>query len=125
MENDQDQEQGGDDTSMASASYIIGTNEASPHAGGARMGSLSERPSHVLRSCAAFLNGRPSYLLYFWEAADAHQLLVSSLQRLSSSTGATDASSAPSVLSAARSVLSSGSSRRRQQERFATDDNER
>jgi hypothetical protein len=104
----------------------IATNESSPRAASANMGSLSGRPSCSLQSCAAFLNGRPSYLLYFWEVADAHQLLTSSLQRLSSSTGATDASSAPSALSAARSVSSSGDSGRRQQQgRNATDEDER
>jgi predicted RNase H-like nuclease (RuvC/YqgF family) len=37
--------------------------------------------------------------LYYWEVADAHQLLQSSLQRLHNDTGACDASSAPSTAS--------------------------
>ena len=61
------------------------------------IGSLDGRPARALQSRAAFLNGRPSYLLYFWEVADTHQLLQSSLQRLSSNIGASDASCAPSV----------------------------
>ena len=122
MDNEEQAED--DNTSMASSSSIA-ANEASPCDAGANMGCLSGRPSRALQSRSAFLNGRPSYLLYFWEVADAHQLLVSSLQRLSSSTGATDASSAPSALSTARSVSSSGGGRRRRQQgRFSTNDDD-
>ena len=39
------------------------------------IGSLSGRPARALQSRAAYLNGRPSYQLYFWEIADQHQLL--------------------------------------------------
>ena len=63
------------------------------------IGSLSGRPARALQSRAAFLNGKPSYVLYFWEIANCHQLLQSSLQQLSNSTGASDASCAPSVSS--------------------------
>ena len=63
------------------------------------IGSLSGRPARALQSRAAFLNGRPSYLLYFWEIADTHQVLQSSLQRLNKTTGASDASCAPSTTS--------------------------
>ena len=35
------------------------------------IGSLARRPPRALQSRAAFLNGRPSYLLYYWEVADA------------------------------------------------------
>jgi hypothetical protein len=56
------------------------------------IGSLSGRPACALQSRAAFLNGQPLHLLYFWEIADRHQLLQSSLQQLRSSTGASDAS---------------------------------
>lgn len=62
-------------------------------------GLLSGRPARALQSRAAFLNGKPSYLLYFWEVADTHQLLQSTLQRLNSNTGASDASFAPSTSS--------------------------
>jgi hypothetical protein len=44
------------------------------------MGGLQGRPARALDSRAAFLYGKPSYLLYFWEIADFHQLLQSSLQ---------------------------------------------
>ena len=58
------------------------------------LGSLSGRPARALQSRAAFLNGKPAYLLYFWEVADTHQLLRSSLQCLNNGTGASDAASA-------------------------------
>jgi hypothetical protein len=61
------------------------------------IGSLSGRSARALQRRAAFLNGRPSHLLYFWEIANSHQLLQSSLQRLSNSTGASEASFAPST----------------------------
>ena len=43
------------------------------------------------------MNGKPSYLLYFWELADQHQLLSSAVQRLSNQVGAADAEATPSV----------------------------
>jgi hypothetical protein len=76
------------------------------HSSSTTIGSLKSRPPRALQSRAAFLNGRPSYLLYFWEVADTHQLLQSSLQRLTNNTGAADASMAPSATS-----TSSGGSR--------------
>jgi hypothetical protein len=60
---------------------------------------LTGRQPRALQRRAAFLNGRLSYLLYYWEVADAHQLLQSFLQRLHNDTGACDASSAPSIAS--------------------------
>ena len=60
------------------------------------LGSLGGRLACALASRALFLNGGPSYLLFFWEIADKHQLLQSSLQRLNSTTGASDTSCAPS-----------------------------
>ncbi|KAI2510573.1 hypothetical protein MHU86_3841 [Fragilaria crotonensis] len=83
------------------------------------IGGLTQRPPRALQSRASFLNGRPSYLLYFWEVADAHQILQSSLQRLNNKAGAADASRAPVSSSTARSNSSSvGRSRalRRQQQ---------
>jgi hypothetical protein len=74
------------------------------------IGSLERRPARALQTRAAFLNGRPSYVLYFWEVADNHQLLNSSLQRLNNSTGASDASCAAST---AASTSSAGSRRKR------------
>jgi hypothetical protein len=103
-----------DDASCVSSS--IATNEdASPRRRSANLGCLNGRPVRALQSRAAFLNGRPSYLLYFWEVADAHQLLQSSLQRLSNDTGAMDASCAPSATSTTSSSGSRGQQRRRQQ----------
>ena len=72
------------------------------------IGGLNGRPPRALQSRASFLNGRPSYLLYFWEVADAHQILNSSLQRLNSKAGAADASSAPLSSSTTRSNSSGG-----------------
>ncbi len=86
------------------------------------IGGLNGRSPRALQSRASFLNGRPSYLLYFWEVADAHQLLQSSLQRLSNNTGATDASCAPST-TASSSGGSRGAQRRRQQQIQETDAN--
>ena len=62
------------------------------------LGSLSARPARALHTRQSFLNGRPSYLLYYWELADRLQILQSSLQRLTSAAGAADASSAPSTV---------------------------
>lgn len=54
------------------------------------------------------------YLLYFWEVADAHQLLQSSLQCLSNSISASDASCAPST--SADSTIGSSRARKRRQD---------
>jgi hypothetical protein len=77
---------------------------------------LNEQPVRALQSRAAFLNGRPSYLLYFWEVADAHQLLQSSLQRLSNDTDAMDASRAPSATTKSRGGSCGRQQRRHQQD---------
>ena len=77
-------------------------------------GRLDSRPARALQSRAAFLNGKPSYLLYYWEVIDAHQLLQSSVQRLNSNTGAGDASTAPTVT--ATGTHSSSQLRQRNQE---------
>jgi hypothetical protein len=79
------------------------------------MGGLQGRPARALDSRAAFLYGRASYILYFWEIADRHQLLQSSLQRLRDSVGASDASTTPSVINLHRTP-----SRRRRREDSAT-----
>ena len=78
------------------------------------IGSLGGRQARALQSRASFLNGRPPYLLYFWEVADTHQLLQSSLQRLSTSIGASDASCAPSTNS--DSMTGSSCARKRRQD---------
>jgi hypothetical protein len=75
-------------------------------------GGLQGRQARALDSRAAFLYGRPSYLLYFWEIADCHQLLQSSLQRLSENVGASDASTAPSVIHVHRTPTPSRRRRR-------------
>ena len=103
-----------EDDNCSVTSSIATDREASPRRSASHHGSLHGRPARALQTRAAFLNGRPSYLLYFWEVVDAHQLLQSSLQRLSSSTGAMDASNAPSTT---RSVSSSGGSSRGQHSR--------
>ena len=72
------------------------------------MGSLSHRPARALQSRSAFLGGRPSYVLYYWEVVDSHQLLQSSLQRLTSNAGAANASVAPSAVSRTGSRTSRG-----------------
>ena len=72
------------------------------------IGGLSQRPFRALQSRASFLNGRPSYLLYFWEGVDAHQILKSSLQRVKNNAGAADASKSPASSSTTRSNSSGG-----------------
>ena len=88
-------------------------NSITPHQARDNIGELTGRPARALQSRASFLNGRPSYLLYFWEVADAHQLLQSSLQRLTNNTGASDASCAPTT----SSISTSGSRIRRRSHR--------
>jgi hypothetical protein len=58
-------------------------------------GMLTGRATLGLQTRASFLNGKPPYHLYYWEVMDRHQLLSSSLQRLSNSIGLADASQTP------------------------------
>ena len=74
MDEEVDDENAG--VSLSGASSVSEDDENQHH------GSLARRSAHALQTRAAFLNGRPSYLLYFWEVADRHELLQSSLQRL-------------------------------------------
>jgi hypothetical protein len=80
-------------------------------------GCLVRQPPRVLQSRASFLKMRPSYLLYFWEAVDAQQILQFSLQCLNNKAGAADASRAPisSRSTTTSNDRSGGQSRRRQQ----------
>jgi hypothetical protein len=75
-----DTNQDNDDVS-ATSSISSGDNDSSPRRP-RNFGSLDRRPPRALQSRAAFLNGKPSYLLYYWEIIDAHQLLQSSVQLL-------------------------------------------
>ena len=87
-------------------------------------GNLRNRPPRALDNRAAFLNGRPSYLLYFWEVADTHQLLASSLQRLGDNANASSALSPPFISTSTRSsITSSGGSSRVRGRRERHDDN--
>lgn len=65
----------------------------------AEFGSLCNRSRPALACRRNFLNGKPSYLLYFWELMEKHQLLSSTVQRLDDSFAATDANSVPTVRS--------------------------
>ncbi len=69
---------------------------------GDNIGGLCGRLPWAQQSCASFLNGRPLYSLYFWEVADAHQILQSSLQRVNNTVGAANSSCAPSTVSSAK-----------------------
>jgi hypothetical protein len=60
-------------------------------------GTLEGRTQEALDNRANFLGGAPSWYLYFWELADTYQLLVSTLQRLNGSIGASDANASTSV----------------------------
>ncbi len=79
-------------------------------------GCLDKQSPRALQNRAAFLNGKPSYLLNYWEIIDAHQLLQSSVQRLTFNVGAGDASMAPSVTTTTTTTTthSSGSRQGRQ-----------
>ena len=66
-------------------------------ASGPGIGGLQRRSARALDNRAAFLYGKPSYILYFWELADQHQLLQSSLQQLDRAVDASDASNAPII----------------------------
>jgi hypothetical protein len=76
-------------------------------------GCLERQFPRALQNRAAFLNGKPSYLLYYWEIIDAHQLLQLSVQRLTFNVGAGDASMTPSVTTT-NTTHSSGSRQGRQ-----------
>ena len=86
---EEDEEEQGDDKESC-----ITTDDDSRRRRDRSIGVLTGRPPRALQSRAAFLNGRPSYLLYYWEDADAHQLLQSFLQCLHNNTGVCDALSA-------------------------------
>jgi len=82
-----------DDDSHAASSLGNDRRQRSPSSSSSPLtvwGGLSGRPARDLQSRSAFLNGEPSYLLYFWEVIDSYQLLQSSLQRLSNNVGAAD-----------------------------------
>jgi hypothetical protein len=100
-----DEEDNDDEVASSTSSISSGGSKASSprHS----IGSLTNRSPRALQTRAAFLHGRPPYLLYFWEVADTHQLLKSSLQRLTNNTGACDASMVASV-----TTTTSGGSRR-------------
>ncbi len=112
-DDEEQQDEQEDDSFSASITSLASKNSrqpssissvSSPHA----MGSLSHRQSRVLQLRSSFLGGRSLYLLYYWEVVDAHQLLQSSLQRLTSTAGAAIASAAPSTVSSTGSRLSRG-----------------
>ena len=85
-----------------------------------RFGSLTGRSEAALQNRESFLRGKPSYLLYFWELADEHQLLQSALQRLCVDVSASDAESAPSVTSS----LASRNRRKRDGDTMSGEDRE-
>ena len=109
-----------DDESHAASSLANSTPRqppsSSPSSQNGSFGVLSGRPVQALQSRSAFLNGKPSYLLYFWEVVDAHQLLQSSLQRLSNNVGAADGASSRSATTSDSAGGSSIQRRRRDQQ---------
>lgn len=64
-----------------------------------RFGELKHRSRRALDSRSSFLQNRPSYLLYFWEMIDKHDLLKTTVNRLNEDTCALDGSvgSVPTV----------------------------
>lgn len=68
--------------------------------GSPRFGSLQDRPQFALDTRSSFLQGKPSYLLYFWEFAEKNGLLSSTLQKIAEEISASDGSaSVPSIVS--------------------------
>ena len=57
---DDDEEEEEEDSSFQNSAA---DNDSREH-----IGTLAGRSPRALQNRAAFLNGRPSYLLYFWEA---------------------------------------------------------
>ena len=103
--NDGNEQQLEDDSLSTSITSVASNNSSRQQSGTSSvssptaLGSLSHRPACALQSRSSFLGGRPSYVLYYWEIVDSHQLLQSSLQRLTSNAGAANASAAPSTVS--------------------------
>ena len=103
-----------EDDASATSSMSSGCDDSSSRRP-RNYGCLDSRSPRALQNRAAFLNGKPSYLLYYWEIIDAHQLLQSSVQRLTFNVGAGDASMAPSVTTT--NTTHSSGSRQGQQRR--------
>ena len=62
-----------------------------------KFGSLENRSRPALSQWHNFLRGKPSYLLYFWELMDHHQLLQTTMQQLDTTNSAGDANSVRSL----------------------------
>ena len=60
-------------------------------------GQLANRGRPALATRRNFLQGKPSYLLYYWELMDRHQLLSSTVQRFDEGFAAADAKSVPTI----------------------------
>lgn len=72
-----------------------------------RFGVLSDRPQFALDTRSAFLQGKPSYLLYFWEIVDKYGLLSTCLQKMNIEVSAVDGAAGVPIISAtSRSMLS-------------------
>ncbi len=106
-ESNEDEQEHEDDSLSTSITSLASNNSSSRRQSIASsvlspsnaMGSLSHRPARALHTRSYFLGRRPSYVLYYWEVVDAHQLLRSSLQQLTNNAGAANASAAPSTVS--------------------------
>jgi hypothetical protein len=111
-----------DDESYSASSHADSTPRqppsSSPSSQNVSFGALGGRPVRALQSRSAFLNGKPSYLLYFWEVVDAHQLLQSSLQRLTNDVGAADGGSSSATTSDSAGAGGSIQRRRRDQQQL-------
>jgi hypothetical protein len=61
-------------------------------------GGLRDRSVRALQNRSNFLRDRyPSYLLYFWELADEHQILTTTMQQIARQTAAADAANPPTT----------------------------
>jgi hypothetical protein len=61
-------------------------------------GILAKRSPAALNCRASFLQGKPSYLLIYWEICDDHQLLSSALGKISKACSAEDGNKPPAVI---------------------------
>jgi hypothetical protein len=98
IDTDDEEQQEEADISMMTTSSLA-SNSYPRHGTNETIGELRNHPACALHLRQSFLKSRPSYLRYFWEVADSHQLLQSSLQCLTEGTGAADASDAPTTVS--------------------------
>jgi hypothetical protein len=73
---ERDSDDGASSTLTPSQEQQAGDNNDNENSSTTRdnIGGISQQPPQALQSRASFLNGRPSYLLYFWVTTASQQL---------------------------------------------------